>query len=89
MKLEKLNPMLSGADSNGFHELTLTCPICQRPFPIRVRLNESKEDAWTLKTGNSGWDDVTISPSIANHPCPKGKQCTAHFQITNGEVIVS
>lgn len=89
MKLSELNPILSGG-----RELILICPICKNKFSIRVNYHGDPvaPATWGLKHpfGIFDWDHVTLTPSIANHPCARDRdKCNAHFTVTDGNVVIS
>lgn len=91
MKLSELNPMLGYTESLG-HELSLNCPFCKNRFSIHVNyMGIAKEPyTWGLthQEGNFSWDNITITPSISNHPLAKGITCNnPHFSVINGEII--
>ncbi len=74
------------------HQLSLRCPFCGNEFAIYVNLHGLPKglDVWglTFPPNTFDWNQATITPSISNHPLPKGKVCNQpHFSIINGEII--
>ena len=91
MKLSELNPMLGYTETFG-HELSLNCPYCKNRFSIHVNYqnNPIEPSTWGLKhtPGVFDWDDVTITPSISNHPLARNIVCSnPHFSIISGEIV--
>lgn len=85
--MRDLHPKMDGMLSRpGINELTFDCPSCGKPISLQCRKGgpiEAGVWAWS----GSGWDDLTVTPSISNHP--RGRNwpaCSAHLTITKGVV---
>lgn len=87
-ELSKLDPSFNGS------ELIITCPKCGDRFGIRINYQGDPigPSTWGLKHPESefNWDNVTLEPSINNHPQARGKsKCDAHFTVYEGKIIYS
>ncbi len=86
-QFNKLNPLLNHSEIG--HQLVFNCPHCKELVSIYVAVNGSPSEnprVWGLTNFQNGWDNVTITPSIGNHPVGR-KTSNCHFSVINGKII--
>lgn len=91
-------------DDNNIYELTFDCPVCRAPWRVHVKVRLGGPSgpvgiwSWTASPFSNippvplDWNTVTIKPSVqfsGFNAHGKKRECFAHFNIENGEVILS